>query len=107
MGWDAVTKCIYSLNGTVKAPTTVISSTATVISRRSENVSGRDMRAILFRRWMQKLQICLEGVGEHNDNGGDKQNGGGKHKGADEHISGDKHNGGSDGYSKKKWADPI
>ena len=96
------------------------------------------MRAILFRRWMQKLwvlnvgatlivsgenvrgkrgwvcleggkcrQICLEGVGEHNDNGGDKQNGGGEHKGADEHISGDKHNGGSDGYSKKKWADPI
>ena len=41
-------------------------------------------------------QVYLEGVGEHNDNGG------GEHNGSDEHNGGGKHNGGSDGYSEKK-----
>ncbi|KAA0045185.1 hypothetical protein E5676_scaffold325G00430 [Cucumis melo var. makuwa] len=95
---DAVIECIYSLNSTVKAPATVISPTAIVISRRGENVRGRHGR------------LCLEGgcrscdanlfrkVSEHNENGGGKQIGGGKHN------SGNKHNGGSDGYSEKKRA---
>uniref|UniRef100_A0A9I9ELZ2 Uncharacterized protein n=1 Tax=Cucumis melo TaxID=3656 RepID=A0A9I9ELZ2_CUCME len=81
---DAFAECIYSLNSTLKASSTVISPMN------------------LFRR-----------VGEQNNNGGSKQIGGDEHNGGVDHNSGDKHNGGSDGYSKKKrasekkWMDSI
>ncbi|TYK21914.1 gag protease polyprotein [Cucumis melo var. makuwa] len=60
--------------------------TTTVISPRGENVREREMQAILFRRRVclkggKCERVYLEGVGEHNDNGGDEHNGGGKHNG--------------------------
>ena len=45
--------------------------------------------------------IFLEGVGEHNDNGGIKKDG------DNEHNGGGKHNGGNYGYSEKKGAIPF